>query len=267
MGRVMMRAILFDLDDTLLIDDEARDAALVATGTAAHERYGVDPASLAQSVRERARALWPSGPVFAYCNDLGITYGEGLWGRFQGDDPNLAALRAWAPAYRLQAWSAALHDYHVDDAALARGLADLFMQERRTRHALFPEASAVLQLLRQSYRLALVTNGAADMQGEKIEAAGLAPTFDAIAVSGALGMGKPRPDIFAWALERLGVAATEAVMVGNDLGRDIAGARNAGLPGIWIKRGDMDPNSGAITPDATIKSLSELPALCATITG
>jgi putative hydrolase of the HAD superfamily len=53
-------------------------------------------------------------------------------------------------------------------------------------------------------------------------------------------------------------------MVGNDLGRDVAGAHNAGLRAVWIERGASEGGPAA-TPDATIASLSELPALCAGI--
>ena len=47
--------LLFDLDDTIVVDEAAVDAALLATCRQAHERYDLDPHALAQSVRRHAR--------------------------------------------------------------------------------------------------------------------------------------------------------------------------------------------------------------------
>lgn len=261
--RFVTSAILFDLDDTLMIDAAALDAALLATGAEAHDRYGADPTALAQTVRQCARRIRQTGPVFPYCDAIGITYGEGLWGHFAGQDPNLATLREWVPAYQRATWSSALRDHSVADVVLAERLAALFLQQRRTRHALFPDVETLLRALRGSYRLALVTNGAPDMQREKVQAVGLDADVDVITISGEVGVGKPGAQIFTLTLRQLDVPAAAAVMVGNDLGRDIVGAHNAGLRGIWINRTGATLRAGDVVPDATITTLSDLPALCA----
>ena len=51
-----------------------------------------------------------------------------------------------------------------------------------------------------------------------------------------VGIGKPSPEMFELALLKLGVTRDEVAMVGNDLGRDVAGARAAGVRPIWIHR-------------------------------
>jgi putative hydrolase of the HAD superfamily len=117
---------------------------------------------------------------------------------------------------------------------------------------------AVLRELQSRYRLAVVTNGAPDLQREKLERVGLVPYFAIITISGEVGIGKPDPRIFAHTLARLGVPPTQAVMVGNDLTRDIRGAQKAGITGIWVNRTGAAYVAGDTTPDTEIMSLLEL---------
>jgi putative hydrolase of the HAD superfamily len=71
------------------------------------------------------------------------------------------------------------------------------------------------------------------------------------------GIGKPNPAVFEHLLSQLGAKPEEAVMVGNSLERDIAGARAAGITSIWIRLpGEKD--SSSIVPDHTITDLREL---------
>jgi FMN phosphatase YigB (HAD superfamily) len=83
--------------------------------------------------------------------------------------------------------------------------------------------------------------------------------------SARVGIRKPNPRIFNLALEALGIPPEKAAMVGDTLGADILGARNAGLMGIWItRRADSAANRAhaeTIRPDAIIATLQELPGL------
>lgn len=250
--------LLFDLDDTLVVDEAAVDAALRATCMQAHERYDLDPHALAQSVRRHARQLWRAAPTLTYCRGIGISSAEGLWARFQGDDPHLQSLRAWAPTYRREAWADALEDFGIYDLRLAEQLTESFPAHRRARHWAFPEATTALQELREHYRLALVTNGAPDLQREKLHGAGLVPYFATVIVSGEVGVSKPDSRIFARALADLAVSSSEVAMVGNDLIRDIAGAHAAGLRGIWVNRLHAERANRDIIPDAEVASLIEV---------
>jgi len=250
-------AILFDLDDTLVVEEASAEAAFFATCERAREKYGIDPNELHQSVRHHARQLWRASPTITYCRSIGISSWEGLWARFLGDDPNLAALRAWAPTYRREAWSRALVEHRVRDLPFAEGLADTFQDERRSLHILFPDVEPALKALQGNYKLALVSNGVSDLQWEKIKGANLSRYFDSVIISGEVGVGKPEPRIFELALECLGVCPEETVMVGNSLTRDIIGAQKAGIRAIWINRPGVDCKED-VNPDATITSLSEL---------
>ena len=253
-----IKSILFDLDDTLVIEEDAADAAFLATCERAHEEHGIDPKALHQTVRYHARELWRESVTITYCRAIGISSWEGLWARFLGSDPNLKRLRAWAPTYRREAWFRALTDHGVNDLSFAERLSGIFLIERRGRHILFCDAEDSLTNLREIYQLALVTNGAPDLQREKTKGANLARFFDAILISGEVGIGKPDCRIFELALEALGALPSETVMVGDSLTRDILGAQRAGLKGIWLNRsGSGDPVS-PVVPDAQITSLSQI---------
>ncbi len=259
-----IRSILFDLDDTLIVEGATADAAFLATCEHAHEKYGIDPEALHQSVRHHAQQLWRASATITYCRAIGISSWEGLWARFLGNDPNLKRLRAWAPIYRREAWYRALTDYGVSDSSFADQLSATFLLERRARHVLFFDVKNSLTNLREIYQLALVTNGAPDLQHEKIQGANLAQYFDTILISGEVGIGKPDCRIFKMALDALAASPSETVMVGDSLTRDILGAQRAGLKGIWLNRSGNDA-AGQVTPDAQITNLNQIPELLPTL--
>lgn len=132
--RVVRRALLFDLDDTLMVEESAAAAAFEATAGLASERCNIDPGALASGARSRARELWYAAPAHGYCMRVGISSWEGLWCRFEGEGSDVRALRERSPTYRREAWRLALADQGVDDAGLAEELAERFPTERRARH-------------------------------------------------------------------------------------------------------------------------------------
>jgi putative hydrolase of the HAD superfamily len=256
------RALLFDLDDTLVAEEASAVAAFAATARAAAERCEVDPDGLAACARARARELWRAGPVYAYCRRIGMSSWEGLWCRYEGDGDEMRALRAWAPGFRGEAWRRALADQGIGDEALAAELGERFGVERRHLCDTFADAPAALDALRGDHALALVTNGASCLQREKLAASGLADRFDAIVVSGDLGRGKPDPAIFAHAVDALGAEPGDAVMVGDNLTKDVDGAVAAGLRAVWLNReGKQRPSDRPGLRE--IASLAELAATLA----
>ena len=88
---------------------------------------------------------------------------------------------------------------------------------------------------------------------------GLADTIDAVVTSHDVGWRKPHPAIFERALALAKVRPAEAFMVGNDLEADVRGAQALGLRAVW-RRLDGVPDPNAIRPDATIRTMDELPA-------
>jgi phosphoserine phosphatase len=252
-----VKAILIDLDDTLVVEVASAEAAFLATCALAQDGYGIDPKALCQTVRQKAQKLWRQSPSRAYCLSIGISSWEGLWARFLGDSPCLQALRAWSPTYRRESWAQALAEYGINTPSFVERLAETFPRERRTRHIVYPDVRPVLQELGERYSLALITNGAPDLQREKLDGSGLAPYFDTIVVSGEVGIGKPDPQIFDLALDRLSTRSKDAVMVGNSLRSDIGGAQGAGIKGIWLNRSGKSIDRD-IAPDAQITGLDEL---------
>ena len=252
----MTVALLFDLDDTLISDEPAAAAAFRATAEHAVGLRELDPAALAGAAREHARELWRATPVHAYCQAIQISSWEALWCRFEGEDPRIAWLRAWSPEYRRETWRRALARQGIDDAALAQELGERYGIERRRLHETFEDAAVALEDLAIDHVLGLVTNGASCLQREKLAASGLAARFAAVTVSGEIGVGKPDPAIFAHALEALGADAADAVMVGNSLAHDVAGARAAGIRAVWVNRFGRERPAGEAL--AEVHTLLEL---------
>lgn len=254
----MRRALLFDLDDTLVVEERAAAASFAATARAATVQHRLDPEALATAARERARELWYAAPTHSYCKRVGISSWEG-WCRFEGDEPNVRWLREWSPRYRREAWSLALADQGIHDPALAEELGELYSQQRRQRHEHFADCPRCLDALRDSYALGLITNGASCLQHEKLIGTGLDGYFDAVIVSAEFGVGKPDPSIFEHALNRLDATAERTTMIGDSLVRDIDGATALGLRGVWINRHGHDMSQER-THVIEIAALTDLPA-------
>jgi 2-haloalkanoic acid dehalogenase type II len=120
------------------------------------------------------------------------------------------------------------------------------------------------KLSRAGYRMGVISNASDDADVQRlVDNAGIRGYFDFVLSSAACGIRKPNPRIFEMGLERWGLAPHEAVMVGDTLGADILGARNAGIDSIWItRRADRPANrdhAGTIQPDDQIETLAELP--------
>lgn len=261
----MRRVLLFDLDDTLVVEEPAATASFAAAAQAASARYRVDAESLALTARERARELWYATPAHPYCMRVGISSWEGLWCRFEGEEPEVQWLRKWSPRYRREVWNLALADQGVHDQLLAEELGEKYDIECHARHDRFADVLDCLDELGNSNELALITNGASCLQREKIATAGLDEYFDVVVVSAEFGVAKPDPSIFKHALSLLGSDPERpdrqhAVMIGDSLTRDIDGATAAGLRGVWVNRsGQPRPTD---RPDLVeVTTLSDLPAV------
>lgn len=127
-----------------------------------------------------------------------------------------------------------------------------------------PEIRALLEELRKRYILAIVTNGGSARQREKIERAKLREFFHRahIFVSEEVGVRKPDPRIFEKALNAVSVAPEEALFCGDDARCDIAGAKQARMHACWVwnvhERSQYPAEYPA--PDMKVRSLVELPA-------
>jgi putative hydrolase of the HAD superfamily len=124
----------------------------------------------------------------------------------------------------------------------------------------YEEAPAALAALRaKGYALYVVSNWDSSLPAllHRLE---LAPLFDAVVVSAAVGHSKPSGRIFEEALRLAGVAAHEAVHVGDSLPDDYDGARAAGIHALLLDRRGRAPKDVE-----AIRSLTELPARLETL--
>ncbi len=101
--------------------------------------------------------------------------------------------------------------------------------------------------------------------GEHLDTGGFVVLLEHASGATARVLGKPSPEFFGLALEAAGVQPGRAVMVGDDLRSDIAGAKAVGLRAVLVrtgKGGGPPPPEGAkVEPDAVIDSLAALPDL------
>jgi putative hydrolase of the HAD superfamily len=112
---------------------------------------------------------------------------------------------------------------------LPRFLAEMSRGISRHRLGLYPHVREVLDVLRDRYPLAVVTDAQSAHARGELHQVGLLRYFDPIIVSGDHGYRKPDRRLFQLALDGMSVAAEHTVYVGNDMYRDIFGAREAGL--------------------------------------
>ena len=217
-----IKAVLFDFDDTLIDVSASREERALR----AYRRLR------AEGVNVGWRAFWRS------INDLdaGGFYSKGMRGAIQ--DLGLHATALGNECIGIWFFNGA-----EDLIALSIGCTD------------------VLDTLRERFRLGIVTNGVADTQRHKFEHSGLQAYFELFLPSGEVGVQKPDPRILHIALDRLGVQADEAVFIGDHLDLDVICALDAGVRSVWYNPGRKPHEFSGIIPDATIRHLSELPAV------
>jgi putative hydrolase of the HAD superfamily len=238
---MLPRAILFDLDDTLIRAYGGAEAAWLAVAhELADELAPLAPREVADAIGAFARNFWA--------------------------DPERHRL------WRVRLWDArreivaicfkrlAKSGCPVPPAEVARLLADRFSANRDDQMRLFPDAHNVIDALKaRGMRLALVTNGAAKDQRAKIERFDLARRFDHIQIEGEHGFGKPDERAYLHALRQLGVDARDAWMVGDNLEWEVVGPQRLGIFAIWFDgEGKGLPRDTHIRPDRVVLSLSEL---------
>lgn len=125
-----------------------------------------------------------------------------------------------------------------------------------------PHHRELLAELRRHYRLAVVSNFDYSPTCHAIlEREGIAPLFDTIVISDAVGWRKPKPVIFETALDRMRLGPAEALFVGDRADIDVLGARAVGMPTAWINREGEPLPTDIQPPDFEIRDLAELRAI------
>ena len=125
---------------------------------------------------------------------------------------------------------------------------------------LMPHAREVLEYLRPRYRMYILSNGFTELQSRKMHSAGIEGYFDGVILSEDIGVNKPNPEIFYHALRVAGVGASEALMIGDNLEVDIAGASRVGIDQVYYDIAASGGNAVSLQPSPTyvVTSLLDL---------
>ena len=253
------KAVIFDLDDTLLWDDRAVKEAFEITCLKASISRGINPIELEVAVRSEARKLYESYETYPFTQMIGINPFEALWGRFtEGNHPMFRNLQSIAPQYRKDSWTAGLILVGVNDEQYGQVLGDMFAEVRRTLAYVYDDTYFVLESLFGKVKLLLLTNGSPDLQKEKLAGVPrLAPFFNHIIISGDFGRGKPDPAIFEHAINLMDINPTEGIMIGDKLTTDILGSHRIGMDNIWINHHNADVGEH-VAPTHTVTQLKQI---------
>jgi HAD superfamily hydrolase (TIGR01549 family) len=214
----MIRAVLFDLDDTLF---DHRGCARDALTAVQHSQPCFQ--SMAFDALERAHADF-----------LEELHAEVMLGRVPIDVARIERFRRLLESAGVR-----------DQGETAGELATLYREAYRSRRRAVAGAAALMSAVKRHARIAIVSNNVLDEQQEKLAVCRLEQFVDELVVSGEVGVSKPDPVIFQTAMHRLAVTAKETVMVGDSWIADVEGALAVGVRAIWFNPSGSAPPSAA----------------------
>jgi len=235
------RAILFDLDDTLLVAFGPAASQWQRTIAAFTGRLGpIEAASVAAAISAASTELWADPARHKY------------WRHRIGEARRKIVADAFAEL--------AATGHPVPPQAVGDELADAYNALHDEELAMFPDAHATLDRLKElGVKLALITNGAGEPQRAKVVRFALEHRFDHIQIEGEHGFGKPEERAYTHAMAVLGVRPHETWMVGDNLEWEVVGPQRLGIHAIWHDGyGAGLPPGSPIKPDRIIRRLSEL---------
>ena len=195
--------IFFDLDRTLWDFDAAAEVAFERI----YEKYNLKSLGI------------PSAHEF---HEVYHPLNEQLWVLYRADKitkDELNRTRFVLP----------LEHYGIHDTDLADHLSEDYVYWSPRIVRLVPGTMELLEYLKPKYHLHLITNGFQEVQHTKLSGSGLEPYFETLTVSEEVGVKKPNPEIFHYALRKAGAKAEESLMIGDEMAVDIDGARAAGM--------------------------------------
>jgi putative hydrolase of the HAD superfamily len=211
----MLKAVLFDLDNTLQDLDTAFQQGLLLAAGPLCRRLAVTVEGLADALKR----TWPP-----------------LWQEF------MAGTRAESALYP-EWFRRALGDLGLSLSRAARqDLVRRYTASFERHLALFPDVVPTLSQLagwRPPPQLAILTNGPGACQRQRIHALGLDAYIKTYVISEEVGVGKPETAFFHHAPRQLDVVPQETVMIGDTYDADIQGALRVGIRAVWLNRLDV----------------------------
>ena len=148
-----------------------------------------------------------------------------------------------------------LQDFGIDDDRLANELGDQYIQKCPLKTHVFPFTFEVLDYLKVKYHLHIITNGFEEVQYVKLKQSKLLHYFEQIVTSEQVGVKKPNPEIFRYALVSAFCNPDESIMIGDDLPVDILGAKAIGMHQVYF---NPEKIAHQETIDFEISCLSQL---------
>ena len=127
-----------------------------------------------------------------------------------------------------------LEHYGIHDIELADHLSEDYVYWSPRIVRLVPGTMELLDYLKPKYHLHLITNGFQEVQHTKLSGSGLEPYFETLTVSEEVGVKKPNPEIFFYALRKAQATAEESLVIGDEMAVDIDGARAAGIDQVFF---------------------------------
>ena len=226
------RNLFFDLDDTIwAFSRNARDTFEEVYLNYSFDRY-FDSFDQYYTIYQRRNA------------ELWLEYGKG---KITKDDLNRQ--RFYFP----------LQSVGVEDEVLAEQFSNDFFAIIPTKSGLMPHAKEVLEYLAPNYNLYILSNGFRELQSRKMQSAGVDGYFKKIILSEDLGVLKPWPEIFNFALSATQSELRDSLMIGDSWEADITGAHGIGMHQVFY---NVTGRTGLpFHPTYQIHSLKELLAL------
>lgn len=137
-------------------------------------------------------------------------------------------------------------------------LAETYRAASRFRLQPYPGVVDTIRHLHQNYHLAIVSDGQAVYAVPELNAVGLAEYFNPIIISGDFGVRKPHERLFMAALTAMEMQPSEVLYVGNDMYRDVYGAKRVGMTTVFCKSNQGLSEKEGVTPDYIIYQFPEL---------
>ena len=231
----MIKAVFFDLDETLCDSDTAWNIAVKETFQRLCER---EPDVSEEAITEAWTAVH-----------------QRLFQQLDAGKCSMAEVRD-------RRFGCLFKELSLPIDSAMEALSDFFCSRYLTGLRLYEDVTVLEEL--HAYHVGIITNGAhdehTDSQLSKVRHLGLSERIQSLTISGEIGVRKPNLEIFKVACERADVLPEEAIFVGDSVQNDIVGANRAGITSVLINRKSdtLIPETSDEQPDYAISNLHEV---------
>lgn len=139
---------------------------------------------------------------------------------------------------RIDAFNQLINKYNIKEFN-AKKLSKDWSNESGSTVYLFDDVIDTFKELKKKYKLAIVTNGDYVSQKRKLDNINLYKYLEYTLISDEIGIRKPDPRIYKYALNKMNLKEDECIYVGDSYSRDIVGAKNANIRPIYVCRNNV----------------------------